>query len=159
MLIMLRCFGLVYHLRCGLNNYFKSPIFKLFVSLVLSFQLLLVSLLFFLLDIDECQEQNVCNGDKQVCLNTRGGYKCNHFACPPNYVRDKDHRKWVTVSSKYKYCNRNYISIYCNTFMKSVYSFVACVIPNILWRLWNLTIIKFMYTGSFMKDRQNFKRC
>ncbi|XP_055933016.1 fibulin-1-like isoform X4 [Argiope bruennichi] len=43
-------------------------------------------------DIDECQEQNICNDDRAVCLNTRGGYKCNRIECPPNYVRDKDHR-------------------------------------------------------------------
>ncbi|GIY41156.1 uncharacterized protein CEXT_747461 [Caerostris extrusa] len=43
-------------------------------------------------DIDECQEQNVCSDEKTACFNTRGGYKCNRIECPPNYVRDKDHR-------------------------------------------------------------------
>ncbi|CAL1286688.1 unnamed protein product [Larinioides sclopetarius] len=51
-------------------------------------------------DIDECQEQNVCNDDRAVCLNTRGGYKCNRIECPPNYVRDKDHRNRCKRSSR-----------------------------------------------------------
>ncbi|KFM82523.1 hypothetical protein X975_05963, partial [Stegodyphus mimosarum] len=42
-------------------------------------------------DIDECQQSNVCEPE-EVCLNTRGGYKCNRIICPPNYFRDKDHR-------------------------------------------------------------------
>lgn len=41
-------------------------------------------------DIDECQ-QNVCLSD-EVCLNTRGGYKCYRINCPPNYVKDTEHR-------------------------------------------------------------------
>ncbi|XP_055933014.1 fibulin-1-like isoform X2 [Argiope bruennichi] len=51
-------------------------------------------------DIDECQEQNICNDDRAVCLNTRGGYKCNRIECPPNYVRDKDHRNRCKRSSR-----------------------------------------------------------
>ncbi|XP_015912023.1 fibrillin-1 isoform X2 [Parasteatoda tepidariorum] len=43
-------------------------------------------------DIDECREQNVCNDDKAVCLNTRGGYKCNRIDCPPNYYKDNSHK-------------------------------------------------------------------
>jgi hypothetical protein len=43
-------------------------------------------------DIDECATPNVCRAD-ETCLNTRGGYYCNAIVCPPNYVRDQDHRK------------------------------------------------------------------
>nr|XP_023016733.1 fibulin-1-like [Leptinotarsa decemlineata] len=43
------------------------------------------------IDIDECQESNVCLRD-EVCLNTRGGYKCYRIKCPPNYVKDSEHK-------------------------------------------------------------------
>lgn len=43
-------------------------------------------------DINECEEQNVCQGEKEVCLNVRGGYRCNAIICPPNYIREPDHR-------------------------------------------------------------------
>lgn len=42
-------------------------------------------------DIDECATPNVCRSE-ETCLNTRGGYYCNAVVCPPNYVRDQDHR-------------------------------------------------------------------
>ncbi|GAB6029259.1 hypothetical protein CHUAL_005025 [Chamberlinius hualienensis] len=43
-------------------------------------------------DIDECSEPNVCKGENEVCLNTRGGYKCNQISCPPGYVKDTAHK-------------------------------------------------------------------
>ncbi|XP_067136118.1 fibrillin-2-like isoform X2 [Centruroides vittatus] len=43
-------------------------------------------------DINECEEQGVCRGENEVCLNVRGGYRCNAIICPPNYIRDPDHR-------------------------------------------------------------------
>lgn len=42
-------------------------------------------------DIDECITPNVCRSG-ETCLNTRGGYYCNAIVCPPNYVRDTEHR-------------------------------------------------------------------
>ena len=43
-------------------------------------------------DIDECARPGVCRAE-ETCLNTRGGYYCNAIVCPPNYVRDTEHRK------------------------------------------------------------------
>ncbi|KAG5900252.1 hypothetical protein JTB14_018232 [Gonioctena quinquepunctata] len=43
------------------------------------------------IDVDECQENNVCLKD-EVCLNTRGSYKCYRINCPPNYVKDTGHK-------------------------------------------------------------------
>ena len=34
-------------------------------------------------DIDECQERGICS---QLCINTKGGYKCE---CLPEYVLEK----------------------------------------------------------------------
>lgn len=45
-------------------------------------------------DIDECARPGVCRPE-ETCLNTRGGYYCNAIVCPPNYVRDTEHRKYV----------------------------------------------------------------
>lgn len=45
-------------------------------------------------DIDECARPAVCRPE-ETCLNTRGGYHCNAIVCPPNYVRDSEHRKYV----------------------------------------------------------------
>lgn len=45
-------------------------------------------------DIDECVRPGVCRAE-ETCLNTRGGYYCNAIVCPPNYVRDTEHRKYV----------------------------------------------------------------
>ncbi|XP_072394883.1 uncharacterized protein [Diabrotica undecimpunctata] len=42
------------------------------------------------IDIDECQ-QNVCRSE-EICLNTRGGYKCYSFKCPANYIKDTEHK-------------------------------------------------------------------
>lgn len=42
-------------------------------------------------DIDEC-ERDICRGENEVCLNTRGGYRCNKLDCPPGYYRDADHK-------------------------------------------------------------------
>lgn len=47
-------------------------------------------------DIDECARPGVCRAE-ETCLNTRGGYYCNAIVCPPNYVRDTEHRKYVTL--------------------------------------------------------------
>ncbi|XP_077540559.1 uncharacterized protein LOC144152891 isoform X3 [Haemaphysalis longicornis] len=44
------------------------------------------------MDIDECERGDVCNGDNEVCLNTRGGYRCNALDCPVGYFRDPDHK-------------------------------------------------------------------
>ena len=43
-------------------------------------------------DVNECSSGNVCRSE-EVCLNTRGGYRCNRISCPPNYERDDAHRK------------------------------------------------------------------
>lgn len=43
-------------------------------------------------DIDECRSGNICTGENEVCLNTRGGVRCNSIVCPANYVRDTEHR-------------------------------------------------------------------
>ncbi|XP_044256252.1 fibulin-1-like [Tribolium madens] len=43
------------------------------------------------IDIDECQ-QNVCPHHDDICLNTRGGYKCYTINCPHNYIRDPQHK-------------------------------------------------------------------
>ncbi len=47
-------------------------------------------------DIDECARPGVCRPE-ETCLNTRGGYYCNAIVCPPNYVRDTEHRKYVPL--------------------------------------------------------------
>ncbi|KAG8193076.1 hypothetical protein JTE90_017827 [Oedothorax gibbosus] len=51
-------------------------------------------------DIDECQESNVCGDEQTVCLNTRGGHRCNRIDCPPNYQRDKEHRNRCKRTSR-----------------------------------------------------------
>ncbi|KAH6928517.1 hypothetical protein HPB50_016854 [Hyalomma asiaticum] len=43
-------------------------------------------------DIDECERGDICRGENEVCLNTRGGYRCNTLDCPPGYYRDADHK-------------------------------------------------------------------
>ncbi|XP_049782104.1 fibulin-1-like isoform X2 [Schistocerca cancellata] len=43
-------------------------------------------------DIDECLTGNVCRGPDDNCLNTRGSYQCNRIVCPPNFVRDTEHK-------------------------------------------------------------------
>ncbi|XP_064473187.1 fibulin-1-like isoform X2 [Ornithodoros turicata] len=43
-------------------------------------------------DIDECEQPEICNAENEVCLNTRGGYRCNVLECPPGYYMDKDHK-------------------------------------------------------------------
>ncbi|XP_049844466.1 fibrillin-2-like isoform X2 [Schistocerca gregaria] len=43
-------------------------------------------------DIDECLIGNVCRGPDDNCLNTRGSYQCNRIVCPPNFVRDTEHK-------------------------------------------------------------------
>lgn len=42
-------------------------------------------------DIDECH-QNVCRHVDDICINTRGSYKCHTISCPPNYVKDPEHK-------------------------------------------------------------------
>ncbi|CAG2181588.1 unnamed protein product, partial [Oppiella nova] len=43
-------------------------------------------------DINECDETNSCGGDDQICLNTRGGHRCNRIDCPSGYERDRTHK-------------------------------------------------------------------
>nr|CAH7764330.1 unnamed protein product [Callosobruchus chinensis] len=43
------------------------------------------------LDIDECEQSNVCLSE-EVCLNTRGSFKCYSIKCPENYVKDVEHK-------------------------------------------------------------------
>lgn len=43
-------------------------------------------------DIDECSTENTCTGHDEVCLNMRGTYRCNSIACPPDYIRDTQHK-------------------------------------------------------------------
>lgn len=42
-------------------------------------------------DIDECT-QNYCAA-QDICVNTRGGYKCKEIRCPHGYIRDPDHKR------------------------------------------------------------------
>ncbi|XP_044765989.1 fibulin-1-like isoform X1 [Coccinella septempunctata] len=42
-------------------------------------------------DIDEC-ERKVCPNHNDICVNTRGSYKCYTIECPPNYIRDSQHK-------------------------------------------------------------------
>ncbi|KAL3289893.1 hypothetical protein HHI36_023282 [Cryptolaemus montrouzieri] len=42
-------------------------------------------------DIDECQ-RNVCENNKDICVNTRGSFKCYAINCPSNYIRDTLHK-------------------------------------------------------------------
>ncbi|XP_054708894.1 LOW QUALITY PROTEIN: fibulin-1-like [Uloborus diversus] len=85
-------------------------------------------------DIDECKEENVCNGPEEVCLNTRGGYKCNRIVCPPNYTRDKDHRNQANVNKDdtvvcRKRCPQNDIDCVLND--TQTITFQALVLPSI----------------------------
>uniref|UniRef100_T1IWC6 EGF-like domain-containing protein n=1 Tax=Strigamia maritima TaxID=126957 RepID=T1IWC6_STRMM len=43
-------------------------------------------------DINECSQPNICRQENEVCLNTRGGYRCNEIVCPANYIRDTEHK-------------------------------------------------------------------
>lgn len=44
-------------------------------------------------DIDECATGTAgCNGAHQVCINTRGGFKCNTITCPDGYVKTRGSR-------------------------------------------------------------------
>ncbi|XP_046406118.1 fibulin-1-like isoform X2 [Ischnura elegans] len=42
-------------------------------------------------DIDECSIGNPCAPD-EICIDTRGDYRCNSIICPPGYIRDRDHK-------------------------------------------------------------------
>ncbi|KAF5308956.1 hypothetical protein FQR65_LT00038 [Abscondita terminalis] len=42
-------------------------------------------------DIDECLE-NICRHPDAICINTRGSYKCHTISCPPNYIKDPEHK-------------------------------------------------------------------
>jgi len=39
-------------------------------------------------DVDECRLRTAnCNGEDDVCVNTRGGYKCQTVTCPRGFVK------------------------------------------------------------------------
>jgi len=39
-------------------------------------------------DVDECYLRTAnCNGADDVCINTRGGYKCQSVTCPRGFVK------------------------------------------------------------------------
>ncbi|KAK4871917.1 hypothetical protein RN001_016041 [Aquatica leii] len=42
-------------------------------------------------DVDECLS-NVCRNADDICINTRGSYKCHTILCPPNYIKDPEHK-------------------------------------------------------------------
>ncbi|XP_042211836.1 fibrillin-2-like isoform X3 [Homarus americanus] len=52
-------------------------------------------------DINECETGNVCRGENEHCVNTRGGHKCNSITCPNNYVRDTRHKNRCKKVSLY----------------------------------------------------------
>ncbi|CAG2055183.1 unnamed protein product, partial [Timema podura] len=41
---------------------------------------------------DECLAGNVCDHPDDVCINTRGGYRCNTISCPSNFVKETEHK-------------------------------------------------------------------
>nr|CAD7200294.1 unnamed protein product [Timema douglasi] len=43
-------------------------------------------------DEDECLAGNVCDHPDDVCINTRGGYRCNTISCPANFVKETEHK-------------------------------------------------------------------
>nr|CAD7595605.1 unnamed protein product [Timema genevievae] len=43
-------------------------------------------------DEDECLAGNVCDHPDDVCINTRGGYRCNTISCPSNFVKETEHK-------------------------------------------------------------------
>lgn len=73
-------------------------------------------------DIDECIK-NPCKGERdkpnflfsrkenniffsppgqdEVCLNTRGSFRCNSIKCPPDYVKDAEHKNRCKRSKAY----------------------------------------------------------
>ena len=39
-------------------------------------------------DVDECRLRTAnCDGEDDVCINTRGGYKCQTVTCPRGFVK------------------------------------------------------------------------
>lgn len=57
-------------------------------------------------DIDECQ-QNVCGHQEDICVNTRGGYKCYPINCKPYYSKDPNNAsrcKRVTCDPRDNQC-------------------------------------------------------
>lgn len=46
-------------------------------------------------DVDECLKGE-CQGRDQICINTLGSFKCHVIRCPPNYVHDKNYKKYGT---------------------------------------------------------------
>lgn len=44
-------------------------------------------------DIDECETDPLACSDEEICLNTRGFYKCFNLTCPTDYVRDRSFPK------------------------------------------------------------------
>lgn len=51
-------------------------------------------------DVDECIK-NPCKGQDEVCLNTRGSFRCNSIKCPPDYVKDAEHKNRCKRSKAY----------------------------------------------------------
>ena len=40
------------------------------------------------LDVDECLMRTAnCDGDDDVCINTRGGHKCQTVTCPRGFIK------------------------------------------------------------------------
>ncbi|XP_035208935.1 fibulin-1-like [Stegodyphus dumicola] len=112
-------------------------------------------------DIDECEQSNVCEPE-EVCLNTRGGYKCNRIICPPNYFRDKDHRNQElnsdgTVVCRKK-CRQNDIDCVLNETQTVTHQSLALPTIPYLPQPLILTMMRAVASGnsgrSFLTDYQ-----
>lgn len=44
-------------------------------------------------DINECDAPGTCRNSEDICVNTRGSFRCQPITCPENYVNDPNHRK------------------------------------------------------------------
>jgi len=53
------------------------------------YQLVYTTALVIATDVDECVESvlELCAGDDDICINTRGGYVCQTIRCPAGFVK------------------------------------------------------------------------
>lgn len=60
-------------------------------------------------DVDECVTRTAdCTGPDDICINTRGSYKCETVTCPKGFVRA------ASANNKHKSVNRKSISYFTN---------------------------------------------
>ena len=80
-------------------------------------------------DVDECSDNSTdCKGPDDVCINTRGGYKCEVVRCPKGFAKAQatTNATGLVLMLMLLHCHSNATAINSEGYFLGLYMFIMC---------------------------------